>query len=517
MTEASFEDFLSLTADRLDRAALVITNGALVSAATCGALSAVTRRLITLSSRYGQMPNGTPAATWQPVLLDRLAAADRRFRHHARADAAPSVADALIGDAARLLTVAQDLLATHLTSPDPPRQFARTPQGEELLGVPVREHLLRRVAVIIDHLAELTRTVLAFDDLSWRQPHLAQAYRPREKDLAAAALALAGAVTQCPGPAMARFELFAAPVLSAAVSYPPPNEDPIAAAELTRTALRRTATAAYQAARALRTSEHPPAHTASNLRETATHLATAHAIAADLLSRLAPHLPSVPEWNPAEGVARLRAAGAAWLRLRHTWAQTISAPDSGPRSPLTVQVTSVAIRIGRLAYSDPTWIPQAGPGRPRVIAELLLPEVLDALCITISTLPREAATIAANHARLATDSLIDLYSADRAHRPDGEGRRFFPLQPAQRAELTHSYRQATGVSGAAAAALSPISRGHQTLKATALAQPSRQALRQSLKCARQQQHQGLQNQQPGGERSVAHRLARLTGGEASAG
>lgn len=494
MTEATFEDFLDLAADRLGRAALVVTDGAAVSAATFTALSATTRSLITLTSRYGLLPNGVPAATWQPALLDRLATADRRFRHHARADAIPSIADALIGDAARLLTVAQDLLSTHLTSPDPPRQFARTPQGEELLAASVCEHVLRQVASITKHLAELTRTVLAFDDLPLRQPHLAQTYRPREKDLAAAARELADVATQCPEPATARLELLAAPVLSAAVSHPPLHEDPITAAELTRATLRRMATVAYQAARSLRIGEQPPAHTASDLRETATHLSAAHAIAADLLGRLAPHLPPVPDWNPREAIGCLRATGAAWVRLRHAWAQAVSVPDSGPRSPLTVQAASIAIRLGRLAYDDPTWIPQAGPGRPRSVGELLGSHVLDALCITISALPREGATIAANHARLITDGMLDLYSTDRAHRPDGESRRFFSLQPFQRADLADRYRRATGKSEAAVAALAPTSRGYQALKATALAPANRHAPRATLELARRQLHEGPRNQ-----------------------
>ena len=490
VTEATFEDFLDLAADRLDRAALAITDGAVVSAATCSALSAATRSLITLTSRYGLLSNGAPAATWQPALLDRLVTADRRFRHHARADAVPSVADALIGDAARLLTVAQDLLSTHLTSPDSPCQFARTPQGEELLDAPVREHVLRRAALIANHLAELTRTVLAFDNLPLRQPHLAEAYRPREKDLVAAARELADAATQCPESATARLELLAAPVPSTAILYPSPHEDPITAAELIHTALRCIATAAYQAARSLRTGDQPPTHTASDLRETATHLAAAHAIAADLLGRLALRLPPVLDWNPHEAIARLRATGAAWVRLRHAWAQTVSVPDSGPRSPLKVQAASVAIRLGRLAYDDPTWTPQAGPGRPRPISELLDLQVLDALCTTLSALPREGATIAANHARLIANGMLNLFSANRAHRPDGESRRYFPLQPSQRAALTDGYRQASSTSAATAAALTRMSCGYRALKATALAPANRHAPRATHELARQQRHQG---------------------------
>jgi len=254
------------------------------------------------------------------------------------------------------------------------------------------------------------------------------------------------------------------------------------------------ATAAYQAADSLRTGEQSPAHTASDLRETATHLAAAHAIAADLLGRMAPHLPLAPHWNPHEAISRLRATGAAWVRLRRAWAQTVSIPDSGPRSPLTVQAASVAIRLGRLAYDDPTWTPQAGPGRPRAVGELLDPQLLDALCITISTLAREGATIAANQARLCTDGTLDLYSTNRAHRPDGESRRFFRLRPSQHAELADGYRQATRTSEATATALLPMSHGYEALKATALAPANRRVARMTLELARQQQHQGRPNQ-----------------------
>ncbi|MBS2966023.1 hypothetical protein KGA66_23465 [Actinocrinis puniceicyclus] len=503
MTEATFEDFLDLAADRLDRATLAVADGTTVGAATCAALSAVTRSLIALSTRYGLLPSGIPAAAWQPAVVERLTAADRAFRRHGRPDASPSAADAKISDAARLLTVAQDLLATHLTTPDPPRQFARTPQGEQLLDAPVRDHLLRRAAAIADQLAALTRIVLSVDDLTRRRPHLEQAYRPRGKDLALAASELADAAAQCPAPTTARLELLPAPVLATSVTYPSPDEDPVHAAEQTRDALRRIATAAYQAAHALRSGEYPPQHTAGDLYQTATHLAVAHTIAAELLTRISPHLPAHAEWNWAEAAARLRASGAAWLRLRRAWGQTVSVPDSGPRSPLTVQATSLVIRLGRLAYDDPAWSPHAGPGHPRGLGELLVPDVLDALCVTISALPCEAAVIAANHARLITDGVLDLHSPDRAHRPDSEGRRFFPLQPAQRAELAVSYRDAASASKTAAADLADLGRGYRTLKEVVVTFASRRTARPSPERMHRQAHQKpRQQERPDGERPI---------------
>lgn len=465
--DANFEDFLDLAADRLDRAALTISDGAKVSAATCAALSSATRSLIILGGRYGQTPHGTPVATWQPAFVDRLRAADRRLRHHADFAKAPTTADALISDAARLLTVGQDLLATHLRSPDPPRQVARTPQGEELLGAPVREHVLRRAAELARHLADLTHTVRVFYDLPREQPHLVHAYRPRERELTAAARELADAAAQSLGPATARLHLPPAPVLAASVTYPAPHERPAHAAEQARDALHRMATAAYRAAHPPVGGEYPPAHAAGDLKACAAHLAAAHALAADLLTRLAPHLP-MAGWNAAEAVDRLRAAGADWARLRRAWAQIVSVPDSGPRSPLILQATGITIRLGRLLYADPAWTPDTGPGRPRVLGDLLVPDILDALCATISSLPRDAATIAANHARLVTNHVLDLHSTDRVHRPDGEGRRAFPLQPAQRGKLATGYHQVTSAASTAATGLVPLSRGYQALKTMAL-------------------------------------------------
>ncbi len=123
---AAFEDFVELAETRLRQADAGICGVARVSAVTCAAMCAVTRSLITLSTRYGNTPTGAPVAAWQPAFLGRLSAADRLIRHHAGSSAAPTAADELIGDAARFLTVAQDLLATHLTTPDPPRPFARS-------------------------------------------------------------------------------------------------------------------------------------------------------------------------------------------------------------------------------------------------------------------------------------------------------------------------------------------------------------------------------------------------------
>jgi hypothetical protein len=502
MTEATFEDFLDIAMDRFDRAALSISDGAPVSAATCTALSAATRSLMRLSTRYGLLPSGTPAATWQPALLDHLATADRCFRHHARADATPSPADALITDAARLLTVAQDLLGTHLTTRDSPRQFARTPEGEELLDAPVRDHLLRRAAEIAAHLGALTRAVRAFDDLPNGQPHLAQAYRPREKGLAAAERELACAAAQCPESATKRLEVFPAPVLAAAVTYPSPHEAPTDAAEQIQHALRRMAAAAYQAARRLRTSEYPPVHTASDLRETATHLAAACSISADLLTRLTPYLPSNGAWKPADAVEQLQATGAAWLRLRRAWAHTFSIPDSGPRSPLTVQVASVVVRIGRLMYVDSAWTPDVGPGRPRPLSDLLASEVFDALVGAVCALPRESAVIAANQARLVSDGVLELHSLDRTHRPQDEGRRLFPLQPAQRAELVAGYRYAVAASKAAVTAMKPISGGRRILEIAARSEPTLRISGANPARARQQQPQGPRLQ-PAGDRTIA--------------
>ncbi|WP_211471805.1 hypothetical protein [Actinocrinis puniceicyclus] len=410
-----------------------------MSAATCAALCAVTRSLITLSKRYGTTPTGAPVAAWQPAFLDRLSAADRRIRRHAGSSAAPTAADELIGDAARFLTVAQDLLATHLAIPDPPRSFARTPEGSELLDAPVRQHLLRRAADLTDRVAELTRTVVRFDDLPRERPNRMDVYRPREKDLAAAARDLAEAAAQCPETSTARLELSSAPVLATPVDYPQPDEAPGFAAERIRTGLERLATAAYRAANRLNTGEHPPVHTAGNLRAAATSFAVAHALAADLLTRLAPRLPSTPDLDIVEAADLLRAAGAAWAKLPPVLVRTASVPDSGPRSPLTVQANSAAIRLGRLLYADPTWTPRVGPGRVRALDDLLAPDVLDALCVTISALPRSAAVLASNYARLISDGVLDLYSADRTHRPEGEGRHYYPLQPAQRDGLVAGY------------------------------------------------------------------------------
>jgi hypothetical protein len=467
LMDPTFDDFLALAEDRLTRAATAVSDGAKVGPATCAALSAVTRSLLILSTRYGQTPNGALVANWQPGFVDRLAAAHRRFQRHTGAGA-PTRADELISDAARLLTVAQDLLATHLTTPDPPWPFARTPDGEDLLEASTRDHVLRRTADVAHHLSTLTDTVAVFDDLARERPYLADAYRPRDRDLAEAARDVADAAEQCAQPATAHLHISAAPVLAAPVTYPHLDEDPVVAAEQTRHALRRLATAAYQAASALRTGERLPVHTARNLREAAASLAVAHALAADMLTRLTPHLPLASGWNPGEVVDGLRAAGAAWARLLDPWAQTVSVPDSGPRSPLTVQAQSIAIRLGRLLYADPAWTPQTGPGQPRPLDHLLEPDTLHAICTTISELPRSAATIAANHAHLVTNGALELYSSDRSHRPGSGGRRFYPLQTAQRAELVAGYQGVTAACRTAATSLAVFNRGYERLNAMAL-------------------------------------------------
>lgn len=472
---ATFEDFIELAATRLQQADNAFGSGASVSAATCTALSNIARLLITLGIRYGVTPNGAPVASWQPAFVELLSAADRRLRRHASSSAAPNEADELIADAARFLTIAQDLLATHLTMPDPPRSFARTQEGTELLDTPVREHLLRRAAEIADHLADLSRTVVTFDDLPRERPNLADAYQPRSKDLAAAARDLSDAAAQSPGPATARLPLEPAPVLAAAVTYPRPNEDPAYAAGEIATGIGRVASAAYQAAHRLRTSENSPTHAAGDLRAIARSLAVAHVLAADILTNLASHLPSSPDLRVTEAANRLRAAGAAWFGLRNLLLQTASVPDSGPRSALTVQANSASIRLGRILYTDPAWTPQVGPGRPRPLNDLLAPDAMDAICMAVSALPRHAANIADNHARLINDAVLSLYSADRAHRPEREGWRVYPIQPAQRVELSDAYRKAASASKAAATVLAPLSRGYRVLKAAALTRPAHPA------------------------------------------
>jgi hypothetical protein len=453
----TFDDFIELAAERLERAALAITDGARIGAATCRALSTANRSLIEFARRYGPTVQETPAAGWIPRYTDLLAEADRKLCRHGSQAGAQSSADELIGDAARFLVIARDLVATHLTVPDPPGWFARTPVGADILDGPLREQLLCHTAGITAHLAETTRIVAVFDDLGRRRPHTADAYRPRGRDLQEAAHALAEAATFCP-----------APVLTGSILYPRPGEDPAVAAEEIGIGLERLATAAYQAANRLRTHERPPAHTAGDLRASATNLAIAHALAADLLARLAPYLPARPGLIPAQVAGRLRAAGAAWAALSDQWQQTRSVPDSGPRSPLTVQALSVATRFGRLLYTDPTWTTLGGPAEPRAVADLLAPHVLDAVCRALSSLPRSAATIAADHARLVNTGAVDLYCANRSQRPEHEGRRFYPLQPAQRAAFTAGYQTAAHRAGQAAAGLAPLGRGHQAAKAAAL-------------------------------------------------
>lgn len=442
--------------------------GATVGSATCAVLSTATRALITVGTRYGLTPHGTPVSDWQPAFTDHLTAADRRLRRHADPNAAPSPADELIGDVARLITVAQDVLATHLTIPDPPGQFARTPTGADLLGTATRERVLHRVAEVAAHLAQVTGTAAAFDDLTRQRPHLADAYRPRDRDLTQAAHELAAAAAQRPAPAGDPPQITTAPVMAAPVNYPPPQEEPAHAADHLREALEQLATAAYQAAHPLNTDEHPPTHTADNLGETAASLALAHVLAADLLTRLAPHLPPTAHWNPTRATDQLRAAGATWAQLRRPWEHTTSIPDSGPRNPLTVQAAGIPLRLGRLLYADPAWNPQHGPGQPRTLTDLLDPHILDAACTAISALPRAAATIAANHHRLIADHRVDLHTTDRTHRPENEARRFYPLQPAQRAELIAGYQEAAHGSKNAATELTPLSRGYQALRAETL-------------------------------------------------
>ena len=100
---------------------------------------------------------------------------------------------------------------------------------------------------------------------------------------------------------------------------------------------------------------------------------------------------------------------------------------------------------------------------------------MDAICIAVSVLPRHAATIADNHARLINDAVLSLYSADRAHRPERERGRVYPIQPAQRVDLCDAYRNAASASKAAATVLAPLSRGYHALKAAILTRPAHPA------------------------------------------
>jgi hypothetical protein len=152
--------------------------------------------------------------------------------------------------------------------------------------------------------------------------------------------------------------------------------------------------------------------------------------------------------------------------------------------------------------ATPDWTPQTGPGRPRALDELLAPNVLDAICAAVSALPRSAAVIAAQHARLVTAGTLDLYSANRAQRPEGEGRRYYPLQPAQRAEFAAGYQAAAHASKTAATSLAPLARGYEALKTAALTRAPQTASRPGLSPA-----QRMQNvpRHPNESRSVAPR------------
>jgi hypothetical protein len=136
----------------------------------------------------------------------------------------------------------------------------------------------------------------------------------------------------------------------------------------------------------------------------------------------------------------------------------------------------------------------------RAVDELLADHALKSMCALLSALLRTAATIAVQHARLVTAGPIDLYSASRAHRPEGVGRRFYPLQPVQRAEFAAGYRVAARACQTAATSLAPLSRGPEAPQMAALSAASRPVVRLD---SHKVQPMPPRSQQPASGRSIA--------------
>ena len=395
----------------------------------------VVRALVTLigvlskqQERFGWATNPGDSATAHPMFPRQsevrmyLEQAEKHcgiaIRRDRRIEPARSMrVTASLGDVARLLRAAPDILSSHFDADGQDR----TGQGAIVDARDFRAWTLSRIAEITTTTAAVTTAVANWDVSPGRR----QALHDVEENLSLAAAALTDAC---------RKQATEGRGAAAAVRMSPFGllPDPVRADE-TRGAMlggidrSLTRMTAYARGARLGRDDVPPT-TASAMRHTALGLAIAHHQVAAMLAHAGQALcRTVPEDERAGLAAQVSAAesdlsalAGHWRAVAGSWVDVRSAPDSGPSHPVTVDATSIATRVGRLLH-DETWTPRTGGARRP--PEAVVPHARAAVKIwdMLAGLTHSGGRLAAEHAR-ATQQLARaglLVAIDPKHRPVG--------------------------------------------------------------------------------------------------
>jgi hypothetical protein len=372
--------------------------------------------------------------------------------------------------ATRLMRLARDRMRTHFDADGRPLtnhgRIASTPGGHLVV--------LARVGQVCAGTADALRdiTAAAPAEVLGDRPQLAEGARALDQAAALIRAATAGAPAR----------------LDALVSAPLLTPVMLSAGETTRTRLKLVAEGGDRLRlgmdRAVRRPDSGPPLSGSDLVDTARSLALAHLLAGRLIHAVGPA--ALPDGADAAALAgdfrstaqALRATAEAWTRvvdLGDPRAASVSSepapavPPGGyvwcrntprlplPRPPAHPAVTEaelLAVRVGRILFTD-DWRPE----RPTSAVPRPVAEILDAtggpapLLRALTRLPAAAVSLTTHAPRAIARLAPGLVTDDQTHRPSGlpPTYHWFPATPAQLAALEATYANAAEAAGAAAA------------------------------------------------------------------
>jgi hypothetical protein len=74
-----------------------------------------------------------------------------------------------------------------------------------------------------------------------------------------------------------------------------------------------------------------------------------------------------------DAAAASERSAEAWTKVREAWRGISGLREHGPPDVIRAEATDLTIRIGRLAHSDPAWLPKAGASNQLRSASELCP------------------------------------------------------------------------------------------------------------------------------------------------
>lgn len=403
---------------------------------------------------------GTPTAELNRGPLQCIRTARRGLRTSTSSlSSATSPLAAPFADATRLMRLARDRIRSHFDADGSPLtnhgRIASTSGGHLVV--------LARVGEVCAGTAKALRDIAAVAPT--------EALRDRQQ-LREGARVLDQAV------ALTRAATFGAPIgLDALVSAPLLTPVMLSADETPRVRLKLVAEGCERLRlgmdRAVRRPDAGPNLSGSDLVDTARSLALAHLLAGRLIHTVGPTM--LPDSEDAAGLAScfrstaqaLRATAEAWTRVvdlgdpraasiapapavppgGYVWRRNAARPPlpRPPAHPAVTEAELLAVRVGRLLFTE-NWRPERPASAvPRPIAQVLSRTGDPGrLLRALGNLPTAALALTTHAPQVITRLSPGLVTDDQTHRPAHRPTTYhwFPVAPAQLATLTATYTTA---------------------------------------------------------------------------